>query len=121
MTTLFTGQPQNVNMTNQGEDVADDNPLPVAAPLASALASLDDVAVTTTAATLGSLAAGPTGIMLTAHPSNTSVIRVSGADVGAAHGQPLGPSASVVLSVKNANLLQVRTESGAATLCVSAV
>ena len=56
----------------------------------TSIASLADVTVTTAPAALPSLPAGPTGILVTAHPGNgATVIRVSGSDVGAAQGQPL--------------------------------
>lgn len=90
--------------------------------LATAITSIGDVAVTVTPAPLPALPAGPNGILVTAHPSNTPgvIIRVSGTDVSATKGQPLGPGGSLAFSVKDASNLSARTESGSGTLCVSA-
>lgn len=102
-----------------GTDVSNSVPVPVVTPTTT-ISSLADVAVAAAAA-LASLAAGPSGILVTAHPNNTAVIRVSGADVSTTQGQPLQPGASFIFSVTNANALHAAAESGTQTLCVSAV
>jgi hypothetical protein len=90
-------------------------------PVASSVSELGDITVTTSAASLGSLASGPTGILVTAHPNNSVNIRI-GANPTSSKGQPLAPGASFVWSVTNANVLKAIAEgSGTATLCVSAV
>lgn len=87
------------------------------------IASLADVTSNGTPSALGSLPAGPSGILLRAHPGNGAVvIRISGADVSATQGQPLEAGASVVLAIDDASRVHHCTEDGSsATLCVSAV
>jgi hypothetical protein len=96
--------------------------MPVSEPAkTTSIASLADVAVSTSPASLPALPAGPSGILVTAHPANGStVIRVSGSDVGAAQGQPLIAGASILLSIDDASRLSARTESGTGKLCISA-
>ena len=96
--------------------------VPVTPSIADTIASLADVTVTGTAAPLGSLAAGPTGILVTAHPGNTGNVRVSGSDAAIGQGQPLAPGVGVIFSVSNASALHVILEGGASgKVCVSAV
>lgn len=80
-----------------------------------------DVTITTTAAALPSLAAGATGILVTAHPSNTVVIRIGDSAVSASKGQPFPAKASFVFTTNNASNLWAVTESGTAVLCVAPV
>ncbi len=77
----------------------------------------------TVKAQLTALAAGPNGILVTAHPLNAvgTVIRVGDTNVSATRGHPLAPGASFVFSIGNANQLYAISESSAAAvLCVGA-
>lgn len=77
--------------------------------------SIDDVLATSSAVPLGSLAAGPRGICITAPLSNPvgSVIRVDGAPT-TTHGMPFSPTSSFIFQVANANQLSIIIGSGAA-------
>ncbi len=78
----------------------------------------------TTKAALTALAAGPNGILVTAHPLNApgTVIRVGDSNVSATRGHPLAPGASYTFGISNASGLQAISETGvAAKLCVGAV
>lgn len=126
MSLANTGQPQNVQLTSGGNDVSASNPIPIAPnTTASSPSSLDDTTATGSAVALGSLVAGPGGIVVTAHPSNPvgSVVRVGGSDITTTRGQPLGPGASYTwTSVRNANQLSIIIETGTAPkVCVSQV
>ena len=94
--------------------------LGVTGPLATSMASLPDITAGAVTA-FGDLAAGPTGILVTNHPTSTTNVRVSGADTDATHGQPIAPGQSVIFCVSNANVLKHIAESGGPKLCVSAV
>lgn len=99
---------------------------PVSLPLANAISSIDDFEVTIVPTALPSLAAGPTGILITSHQSNTIAIRVSGSDVSSVRGQRFISSnelsgTSFIFSVTNANVLHVVSESGTGLLCISAI
>lgn len=110
-----------VGLQVAGADVSNTNPVVVRDPTTTTISSLPDTSVTTAPAALAALAAGPTGILVTAHPYNTAPIRVSGSDVTTTRGQPLQPGASFLFSVTNANQLSVAAETGTQTLCASAV
>lgn len=74
-----------------------------------------------TKAPLTALPRGTSGILVTAHPGNGSVvIRVSGDDALAGTGQPLAAGASFLFTVANASMLSAIAESGSGKLCVSA-
>ena len=101
------------------------NPLPVT--LATSTDSLQtsfstqpDYSVSTIVQ-LTALAAKSQGILVTAHPSNTQVVRISGSDVSTTEGQPLGAGASFTFAVTNASILWAVAESGTQKICVSAV
>lgn len=94
--------------------------LAAGAPKGAVVSSPDQAITGGVAVALTALAAGPNGILVTAHPNNTNVIRVSGSDVAVGQGQPLGAGASVAFNVANANLLSAIVESGSGKLCVSA-
>ncbi len=71
---------------------------------------------------LTALPAGPSGqILVTAHPSNTNVIRVSSSDVATTRGQPFGAGASFFFTVSDASRLHAIVESGSGVLCATAV
>lgn len=80
-----------------------------------------DHTVTTTPSPLPDIPAGPTGILVTAHPGNTVTIRVGDSAVTASQGQPFVKKASFTFATNNAKHLYAVAESGSGVLCVSAV
>ena len=96
--------------------------VPVTPSLADTGASIDDVSVTGTPTALPSLAAGPNGIVVTAHPANTGNVRVGWSDTTTTRGQPLPAGIGMIWSASNASALYVVLEGGASgKVCVSAV
>jgi hypothetical protein len=85
-----------------------------------AVASSPDQSVTTTGAALTALAAGATGILVTAHPSNTAIVRIGGPDTTSSRGQPFMPGSSYLFSVANASSLTAAAELGTQKVCASA-
>ena len=88
--------------------------------------SLADQAATGSAVALGSLTAGPGGLLICCVPSpistTGSITRVSGSGVAATRGIPLAPGGSVVnTSVKNANQLYIIQEVAGGVISVSQV
>lgn len=91
-------------------------------PLQNSFSSISDVSVAADKVPLAAgvgVAAVAEGILVTAHPNNTAVVRISGTDVTSSQGQPLGPGASWTFNVANANLLYAVAESGTQTVCAS--
>lgn len=86
------------------------------------VASSPDQTITGGAATtLTALRCGPDGkILVTAHPANTTNIRVSGPDVTTTRGTPLWPGASYSFDVADASKLHAIIESGSGVICVTA-
>jgi hypothetical protein len=84
-------------------------------------ASLADITVVTVAAKLGNTLGLSLGILITAHPKNTAVVRISGPDASSTRGQPLGPGASFIFPFTDAALLYAVAESGSQTICVMPV
>lgn len=80
-----------------------------------------DHTVTTTPAPLPDVAAGPTGILVTAHPGNTVTIRVGDSAVTASQGHPFSNKGSFVFQTNNAKHLWAVAESGSGILCVGPV
>ena len=116
---------QRVQIDVGGVSASLTNPLPVT--LATSTDSLQtsfstqpDYSVSTIVQ-LTALAAKSQGILVTAHPSNTQVVRISGSDVSTTEGQPLGAGASFTFAVTNASILWAVAESGTQKICVSAV
>jgi len=112
-----SGEPANSELVVGGSDVSVSNPVPVqgsitsAPTLATALNGIADQTVTTTAAALGSLAAGPNGILVRSHPDNATASRIRVATNAAANiGVPLAPGESWTFAVANASDLQVILE-----------
>jgi hypothetical protein len=89
--------------------------------LSTSMASLSRQAVGTSATALGPLVARANGILVTADPSNTALVWVSGNDVSTTQGQPMTPGASYTFPQSNAsNLYAVSTVTGQG-LFVSAI
>jgi hypothetical protein len=85
--------------------------IPVTPPLVTALDTLADTPVTSAAAALPALAAGPNGIAVDADLNNGSVIvRIASGTVSATEGRRLTAGASLNFAVQNANQLNVITE-----------
>ena len=90
----------------------------------SSPSSLPDQAATGSAVALGSLAAGPGGLLISCPLSATpgSITRVSGSDVAVNQGVPLSPGGSYVnTSVQNANQLYIIAQVAGGVVSVSQV
>lgn len=82
--------------------------LAIASELATSLNGIADQNATGTAVALGSLAAGPNGILVTSHPNNdpASVIRVA-TNAATNIGVPLARGGSWTFNVANASALKI--------------
>ena len=88
----------------------------------SSLNALADQSATTSPVALGSLAAGPNGILVRSHPANDPQSKIRVATNAAANtGVPLAPGESFTFALLNASGLQILLETsvvGASKVCV---